>query len=55
MIKMETDKSDRRLNYHRNRTEITAYAEEYYKMFPKKPAVAGGAAAGGDKKQKTGR
>ena len=48
---METDKSDRRLNYHRNRTEITAYAEEYYKMFPKKPAVAGAAAAAGGEKK----
>ena len=35
---METDKMDRRLNFHRNRSEISAYAEEYYKMFPKKPA-----------------
>jgi hypothetical protein len=33
---METDKLDRRLNFHRNRSEISEYAEEYYKMFPKK-------------------
>ena len=37
-FQLENDKLDRRLNFHRNRSEISAYAEEYYKMFPKKPA-----------------
>jgi hypothetical protein len=35
LIKIETDKHDRRLNFHRNRSEISAYAEEYYKFKPK--------------------
>jgi hypothetical protein len=47
---LETDKNDRRLNFHRNRSEISAYAEEYYKMFPKKAAVStAGAASSGAK------
>lgn len=29
---IENDKSDRRLNYNRNLTEISAYAEEYFRM-----------------------
>jgi hypothetical protein len=39
IIKLETNKSDRRLNYNRVQTEICAYAEEYYKFNPKKPAT----------------
>ncbi|CAF0821861.1 unnamed protein product [Brachionus calyciflorus] len=42
---LDVDKNDRRFNFNRHRSEISAYAEEYYKMFPKKPA--GPVAAGG--------
>lgn len=46
--KLETDKEDRRFNFHRNRSEISAYAEEYYKMFPKKDATFAKAASQGN-------
>lgn len=42
LSKIENDKSDRRLNYQRNLTEICAYAEEYFRFNPKKPAVKKG-------------
>jgi hypothetical protein len=38
---MESNKADRRLNFHRLQSEISAYAEEYYKFNPKKERVAG--------------